>query len=115
MNYYYVTISAALVLVVLSLSLFFRRVWVRVAAIGLLYFGCLFAIVVDMGGLRAKVDAARKHGKSEDFVSGIVAEHHEVKAARIEALLYVTGLLVLGASGWLRRHRGGADTESPML
>lgn len=94
MMYSYLLVSLGIVLAALVLAVFKKR-WLRASLIVVIY-GCLIlSATFGMGGLRTQIEEARLQGKSEEFVSGMAARNKQVLSARIEVLIYASGLFVL--------------------
>lgn len=65
-----------------------------------------------MGGLRVEIESARTHGKSEEYISGMIYGHARMRSARIEALTYTLGLFVLGFYGFSERYKRRLESVS---
>lgn len=104
---------AALV-VFLSLLLCFlvKKTWLRLALIVFIWSCLTFTLTIGMGGLRMEIESARARGKSEEYVSGMIYGHAQMRSARIEALTYALGLFVLGFYGFSERYKGGLASAS---
>lgn len=102
MSLYYIAIAAFIVLVGLCLLIIQKRWLHALATIGL-YAGLVMALTFGMGGLRPHIEEARSQGYSEDYIQGLAARNKRLAPVRIEALIYGSGLVLVGLAGWLRR------------
>ena len=96
----------------LCLCSIFNKTWVRLTLIVLIWSCLTFTLTVGMGGLRVEIESARSHGKSEEYISGMIYGHARMRSARIEALTYALGLFVLGFYGFSERYKGRLESVS---
>ncbi len=98
--------SLTIVTVALIGSLLIKKTWIRVVFVSVLY-GCIvLTATVGMSEFRARIEQARAQGKSEDFIDGLAARDEQIQQARIEILVFSTGLVLLALGGWWAPLRG---------
>lgn len=93
--------SLFMVVVILLITAFVKKIWMRVTMSVILYLCVVFFTAVEMGGIRVQIEQARSSGKSEDYISGMVERDKKLQSARIEILVYGFGLLMLSVAGWI--------------
>lgn len=103
----------AFFVVLLSFFLCFlvKKTWVRLTLLALIWSCLTFTLTIGMGGLRVEIESARASGKSEEYVSGMIYGHAQMRSARIEGLAYALGLFVLGFYGFSERHKGRPESD----
>lgn len=102
MNASYLLVAIAVVVLSLLLATLVKRTWFRVALAVGLYLCVAFSASFGMGGLRTSIEQARDQGKSEDFVMGLATRSHQLLTQRFLVLIFGSGLVAIGVSGWLR-------------
>lgn len=104
MNLLYIGLASFIVLVG-AVALLVDNSWLRALVFLVLYSGLVATLTFGMGGLRPHIEEARLQGHSEDYVQGLAARNKRLAPMRIEALIYGSGLVLVGIAGFVRRSR----------
>lgn len=101
-------IAALAIVLLVLLGALIKKTWCRVLLTLALYLCIVFVTTFGMGGLRVSIEQARAQGKSEEYVQGMAARNKHLASARLEILIFGSGLMVLSLLGWVglpKRHR----------